>query len=140
MACRTLIAIDPGNLAGVAVFENSVLVRVDFVQFARQRQWAWDGPIGAEVVCEVPQDYGPKVLKSIKGLRRTAEYLIREMHASKVHRVFPRDWKGQRPKTVDNPHTLRILNDQEGHLARGADDNMLDAIGIGLWKLGRKYQ
>jgi hypothetical protein len=56
----------------------------------------------------------------------------------------PRDWKGQRPKAVDNRYTLGILEESEVAIfdacgvTAGLKHNVIDAIGIGLWKLGRR--
>ncbi len=56
----------------------------------------------------------------------------------------PRAWKGQREKRIDNAYTLRLLGPDEaevlaGHKVRGSKlHNVVDAVGIGLWKLGRR--
>ncbi len=58
--------------------------------------------------------------------------------------VTPRKWKGTRPKKVCNKLTLDTLDDGELEVYRSIDvfaslrHNVLDAIGIGLWRLGRR--
>ena len=51
--------------------------------------------------------------------------------------VHPRVWKGQRPKDVDNRWTLSQLDADELAVA-GKNHNVLDAIGLGLWRLKRR--
>lgn len=141
-----LIAIDPGDQAGVALFEDSKLVRVELVRAAVDRAWKWDGPTGTKVVCEAPQvRHEDKMkMKHLLTLAVTTGYLIGAMQPVSIHRVVPREWKGQRPKTVDNQLTLRLLSDQErqvldrSNVSRGMRHNLLDAIGLGLWELKRR--
>jgi len=58
--------------------------------------------------------------------------------------VKPREWKGQLPKAVCNRRTLSKLNPRERSRYDGTNypksirHNLLDAIGIGLWALGRR--
>lgn len=53
--------------------------------------------------------------------------------------VKPRQWKGQVPKAVMTKRILSKLTDAElavlGDLK--SNHNVVDAVGIGLWKLGR---
>lgn len=141
-----LIAIDPGEYAGVALFLDDQLAETQLVVNAPYRGWVWPGPYGIPVVCEVPQKYtgSPVDMKNLLTLAFTAGYLVSSMQPSKLTRVFPREWKGQRPKNVDNKWTLRLLSDQERHILEVSNipkakmDNVLDAVGIGLWQLGRR--
>jgi len=58
--------------------------------------------------------------------------------------VRPHNWKGNRPKDIDNKYTLSLLNKVELKVLDSCDvknhkkHNVIDAIGIGLWKLGRR--
>lgn len=56
--------------------------------------------------------------------------------------VRPRAWKGTRPKHVCNKITLNALTEEEKaripNLPKTKLHNVLDAIGIGLWRLGRR--
>lgn len=141
-----MISIDPGNEAGVAVFDDGVLVRAELVVEAVARKWKWEGPFGHFVVCEFPQVYSRSKVKSssLAPLMRTANYMVRQMRPDYAQFVLPREWKGQRPKEVDNQLTLRLLSDQERRILDGVDvpaakrHNVIDAIGIGLWALKRR--
>ena len=142
----SLIAIDPGDFAGVALFEDELLKRVEFVVGAARVGWKWEGPSHCDVVCEVPQKYvgSNAEMQSLLTLAVTAGYLIGAVQPSTVRTCFPRDWKGQRPKKVDNAYTLKLLTDQERQILEGSDipasqrHNVIDAIGIGLWALRRR--
>jgi hypothetical protein len=67
-------------------------------------------------------------------------FLEREAH---VHLVYPRTWKGTVPKGIHNKRVLAALSKEELAVlpkrprAKDYDNNIVDAIGIGLWKLGR---
>lgn len=62
--------------------------------------------------------------------------------------VLPRTWKGTVPKAIVEKRVLAVLDEQETLLiystmsarAKKLDHNMVDAVGIGLWRLGRKYR
>jgi hypothetical protein len=64
-------------------------------------------------------------------------------HGYVVDLVLPSTWKGSVPKRVMNDRVLSRLVEAERSLlprrprAGDYDHNMLDAVGIGLWKLGR---
>ncbi len=141
-----LIAIDPGDFAGVALFEGELLARVEFVVGAARVGWKWEGPPHCDVVCEVPQKYvgSNAEMQSLLTLAVTAGYLIGAVQPKSIKLCFPRDWKGQRPKDVDNAYTLKLLTDQERQILevsgipRSQLHNVIDAIGIGLWALKRR--
>jgi hypothetical protein len=62
--------------------------------------------------------------------------------------VLPRTWKGTVPKSITERRVLEVLDARETQLlystksarARSLDSNVVDAVGIGLWRLGRKYR
>ena len=68
--------------------------------------------------------------------------------------VLPRDWKGTIPKPkngeqyIIEKRALAVLDERETQLiystksarAKSLDHNLIDAVGIGLWRLGRKYR
>ena len=62
---------------------------------------------------------------------------------SSVQLVWPMTWKGSVPKKIHNRRVLAALTEEErGKLpkrprAKDYDHNMVDAVGLGLWKLGR---
>ncbi len=56
--------------------------------------------------------------------------------------VLPRQWKGNVPKDIHQPKILASLDPDERQLVEGIRPkslrhNVIDAVGIGLWKLGR---
>lgn len=63
-----------------------------------------------------------------------------------VEIISPQRWKGNRPKNVDNAYTLQLLSSPEKHtykasvfeLPAGIHNNVIDAIGIGLWAIKRR--
>ena len=61
-----------------------------------------------------------------------------------VHIIKPREWKGQVPKDICNKRTIARLSDAERTILTKKSyrktilHNLLDAVGIGLWALGRK--
>jgi hypothetical protein len=66
-----------------------------------------------------------------------------ESMGCRVEYVEPRQWKGTVPKHIHNRRTLSLLTDGEVAIlpkrprAKDYDHNMLDAVGLGLWKLHR---
>lgn len=136
----SLIAIDPGDKAGIAVFYDQLLVRAELVVGASERGWVWQGPYQMHVVCEMPQKYRGSIadMQSLLKLAFTAGYLVSSTQPSSLRLVLPREWKGQRPKTADNHYSQRLLGEHERALLDGADHNVLDAVGLGLWALGRR--
>jgi hypothetical protein len=55
----------------------------------------------------------------------------------KVDLVQPRTWKHSVPKPIHHARISKALTDAERRLAEGARGDTWDAIGLGLWKLGR---
>jgi hypothetical protein len=55
----------------------------------------------------------------------------------RVELVQPRTWKRQVPKDIHNARTLKALTDAERRLVEGQRHDVIDAVGLGLWKLGR---
>lgn len=58
--------------------------------------------------------------------------------------VLPSEWKGQVPKQIHEKRILGALSGQElsrvpgrSELAASKRHNVIDAVGLGLWKLGR---
>ena len=136
-----LIAIDPGNHAGVVYFIKSEIVRAELVLDAKQSPRECTDTL----VVEVPRIYphSPADPESILKLAYTAGRLVGNFEAVKIVKVEPRGWKGQRPKKVDNRYTMSLLSVAESKIVKAAAppsllDNVIDAAGIGLWKLGRR--
>lgn len=131
-----LVAIDPGKSAGLAVFRDRELVRVLAVD--------GDDPplVGGcdEIVCEIPHTgRGPMTLEDRAILCVRAGLLIGAVKRPGVgfRLVTPSDWKGQLPKKVSHARIRAKLAISESKLLLGMPLDCWDAVGIGLWALGR---
>lgn len=99
------------------------------------------------LVVEIPQVYsrGRGDPNDLVDIALVAGAVIgRLCWADDVVLVRPAQWKGQRPKGVDNALTLSCLDDDERAIVDGVDcprslrHNVIDAVGIGLWQLRRR--
>jgi hypothetical protein len=146
-----LIAIDPGKTTGIALFRDNVLINA----FAGPSSEilkspppnAYELPIRSTAVIENPRwtpmrGVDPNDLLDLSRLvGRFEDYYTRAGHA--VVLVTPMQWKGSVKKSIHNRRVLELLTAHETMLlpkrprANDFDNNMVDAIGLGLWKLGR---
>lgn len=143
-----LISIDPGKKSsGIAVFENDILIDCCLQQSPSLFNILL--PSISNVVIEKPQIYKQQLWKGdpndlVEVAIVVGKYIQLFEECDIVETVYPRLWKGQRPKAVDNNYTLSILSDGERDIFNNVDiprhlqHNIIDAIGIGLWKLGRR--
>lgn len=151
-----LIAVDPGlHACGVAIFTDSVLQDASYIQsdskytalnmIAQSMVYsvlAKTGRMYGNMVIELPQVYpvskgDPNDLIS---LAVVIGALVEGFGGHYTQLVKPREWGGQTPKKTKNQRVLKALRESEKAkiVSVGAKDhNTLDAIGIGLWKLGR---
>lgn len=60
-----------------------------------------------------------------------------EAAGCRVELVQPRTWKRQVPKPIHHIRIRKALTDAERALVEGQRGDVLDAVGLGLWKLGR---
>jgi hypothetical protein len=158
-----LIAIDPGlRTTGWALFEEvgagSVLIRagisrstaksLDDVMREHDESIPKIGGLG-RVVVEQMQVYGIQHSKGdpqdLIHLSILGGYLVKGRNGAGTY-VEPKTWKGQRPKNTIEPLVKKHLSAEE--LARAEEcfgpiraksllHNAWEAIGIGLWALGR---
>ncbi len=145
-----LIAIDPGKTTGWAVFVESGLVAAGVLRREKIFNGAeglpkiWDRRI---VLVENPRWY-PHDHTDVNDLLDLAVLVgeiehYYEIQGCTVELVWPRTWKGNVPKDIHNKRVLVALRRAELELlplrprAKDYDHNMLDAVGLGLWKLGR---
>lgn len=143
----SLLAIDPGKTHfGYAVFSQNKLIgcgtqkhssneglALIAVDLAHGLQSTYYGCI---VVMEKPENYlRNNKSKSLEGLVA----LCNAVHSAVgVHRFYtPKQWKGQVPKDVHHERLARVLSASELVLWGAVDHNAKDAIGIGLFHLGR---
>lgn len=134
---RVTVAIDPGKSAGIAVFRDRELVRVLAVD-------GDDPPVLGgcdEIVCEIPHTgKGPMTLEDRAILCVRAGILIGSVRSRvgiPLRLVTPRDWKGNLPKKVSHERARAKLTEAEVALLAGKPHDSWDAVGIGLWALGR---
>ena len=143
-----LIAIDPGKSHfGYAVFSYGTLIACGtpehtnptaLAQIAIDLHSFYDRQTEERVtlVMEVPQHYlRTRRAKSLEGLVALCAAIDRAVHVGRFYQ--PKEWKGQVPKPAHHKRLRRVLNSFECSLWDAVDHNAKDAIGIGLFYLGR---
>ena len=149
-----LLAVDPSTRAtGWALYQDGLLVQAGVIKargledmIARVR--AHPFPEVETLVVEYPQIYLRKRAKGdpndqIK-VALVAGAVAGVVSCQQTLFKTPHDWKGSRPKIVDNPYTLRLLAPSERAVIEGCGvpasllDNVLDAAGLGLATLRRR--
>ena len=149
----TLLAVDPGvRCMGWALFLNGILVEVGLSRAKTLEDQISSmtlpkAPDG--LVIEEPQVYqGAKQVGSPDDLIRLAMVAGAVMARAACFKdvetilVKPAGWKGQVPKDIMSTRIMRKLSDKERSLVvaimpKGLRHNAIDAVGIGLWALGR---
>lgn len=156
-----LLTVDPGlRGCGVALFRDGRLVWAKYVlnlertdrggdcfrgmAFAVENEARHAGYEGSErVLVELPQVYQSKHQKGdqddILQLAGVVGALCMALPPSRT--VRPREWKGTIAKEVMTRRILsRLDTDEDAAILRKSealDHNIIDAVGIGLWYLGR---
>lgn len=148
----TLISIDPGVCTGIAWWHIGGLYgagacTVDDVHLVEPYGLYYREDMS--VVCELPQVYRNAQSKGdpndlIKVAVEVGQWKERALrYGCPWTEVKPAYWKGQVPKPVHHARILRTLNERERAYVEGIKlpaskmHNVMDAIGLGLWKLGR---
>lgn len=162
-----LIAIDPGTCAGLAVFRDDVLIHASAQQggtsvaeiddqaaaIASTIKQMRTGSAGfgkvAEIVIERPQIYKGPLQKGdpndLTPLALLAGCLFARLGYGDQRWIYPREWKGQLDKDVCAARVQNALSEVETvvlaeglkKLRKTLHHNVLDAVGLGLWALGR---
>ena len=140
----TLIAVDPGvHMSGVAMFDNGKLTRAAWWQ---SEMVAFDSAHSSELYIEVPRIYPgnhSKVdLNDLLDLSLAAGWMIGRSDHLKHTRIYPADWKRQVPKLqmverIKGFLTPDELKRVEVPSAKSKQHNVWDAVGIGLFAVGR---
>lgn len=153
---RTLAAVDPGKAGlGWAIFVDDLLFKAGILEnashqlatiYLRELFRGWK-PFRAAI--EVPQVYQQKLWKGdpndlidVAVIAGIAVAALAPWCAPEL--VRPHAWKGNAPKAVGNKQTLARMDECEKIVLRASgatkskEHNVLDAIGLGLWKLGRR--
>lgn len=146
----SLLALDPGATTGWAFFQDGLLEAAGYVKSTERFYYKPKKTLNVRsVLIELPQERhqgGKKTdVRSIITLAVRVGELKREWESrgAQVELVWPTTWKGSVPKKIHNRRVLAALSKAERALlplrprAKDHDHNMLDAVGEGLWKLGR---
>lgn len=147
-----LIAIDPGRTTGWALFKADRLFKAGKFERTEFGAKGLVSPLDffikdCNVLVELPRWY-PHDQKDVNDLIDLAVQVgeIRYCYESlgcTVELVWPRTWKGNVKKEIMTERILSRLTPEELALvprrprAKTPDHNCVDAIGLGLWKLGR---
>lgn len=156
-----LVTIDPDLTAcGVALFVDDRLVWAGAAsaEIALLKAHMHFDPEFADVlICEMPQQYGRvgdqrDFLALARLVGRFEQWTLEAGHDFRV--VAPHEWKGRTPKDVCTrrawealargerdaiqlPTSARRVLERGGGLKSGRGSDVMDAAGIGLWRLGR---
>ncbi len=146
-----LIAIDPGaHAVGWASFESGELRKCGMADRERVLDGLFSRVPSVNAVIEQPQIYeqraqkgDPNDLISVALTAGFVECALVFGGASEVQYVWPRKWKGGVKKNLHNARVLAQLEADELQALKQCGvfaskrHNVIDAIGIGLWRLGR---
>jgi|SRR5882672_1288463 len=143
-----IIAIDPGISTGWSIIsEHAGLVACGIGEEWDLKIW---GPVEWHAVIEMPRVYprervDPNDLMVLA--RRVGRYEERLLNlaAMSIETVFPRTWKGTLDKETHHargrrkmqPNELRIVDEAVTGLSKKATLDVLDAVNLALWKVGR---
>jgi len=151
-----IVAVDPGaHSIAWAAFEETRLRGCDFDEAGDRQELA--GKIhqrmsrllrdGFQAVIELPQIYDQRRWRGDPNdlvMVAVTVGMVAQVMNGRAELVHPHDWKGSRSKEIDHPVTLGLLDETELHILesvkvlKSKHHNILDAIGIGLWKVGRR--
>jgi len=155
-----VVALDPGRDAGVALFVGGRLVAARLLDGRVPAGGVSGiGDLGlldgdAEVVVELPVIYtggrsrapGQDLVVLAYRAGRLVEAVLAALgpRTVKVSEIAPAAWKAQVPQDVLEPRIRGRLDADEAalivdaaHCAASKAHNVLDAAGIGLWRVGR---
>lgn len=161
------LAVDPGlRQCGVALFEGPALVAAWLARNCTKTErgpTAWTtmgesvleswlrrtprrGLVLDQLVVEVPQVYwgkrgGGKAADLIELAGVVGAVAVSMPVRTRKH-FLPREWKGQTPKPVHNRRVLKRLDVEESlafdkAIPKSLLNNAIDAVGLGLFHLGR---
>jgi len=150
-----LLSFDPAKTSGWAWFSNAQLVRAGYGPFHKliaepPTDLIWFADVADQktlVLIETPHDLWKgevdDIIKVAIMVGRLEEFYAKR--GCEVVRVKPVEWKGSVPGDVMTDRILNRLRPEElarvplRPRAKTPDHNCVDAIGLGLWKLGRMH-
>lgn len=141
MVPRWLVSVDPGTAnAGIAVFENGCLVDAADLKYPEPTCFLDVAPRGKAVWVREKMRKRAKFrvahkdLAAIEGLMRT---LARYGNFQWASELYPETWKAGVPKPQHHARLKEALFADELPIWEAAGPDGRDAIGIGLFYLGR---
>lgn len=150
-----LLAIDPGGCAGWALYETTPLrseqhkatLKACGIWEKEYSDYSKDRPRPDRVIVEVPQIWPntPNKQDIITLAYRLGRY-VQWIGCDDITEVYPVTWKGDLSKAVHQPRIWDKLRPDEQEVLRAAGKgmapskrhNMIDAVGLGLYGVGRK--
>jgi hypothetical protein len=126
---QDFISIDPGATVGWAEWVGGKLHRCGAMPFERLSRESWF----MHGVIEMP-DFARVKLKDVTTCAFRAGYAASRFSTYETADVH--EWKGSVPKRITQARAMAELSPGEMSIARG-NHHVWDAIGLGLWKLGR---
>lgn len=141
-----LVTLDPGQQAGLAVFKGPSLVWCGLNELPPYGGWCygifWEKPqINGQTEGKDPNAIVTEAVTAGRWLDR----LPRQLGAACAFErsVFPVQWKASVPKKIHNARVLAKLAPEELAILKALklpvskEHNVIDAIGLGLFALGR---
>jgi len=153
------ISIDPGfRYFAYSIFHEGKIVKADLIKTKSQQwdKWTNQPPsfieiddvidsfnwVGKKALIEFPEIYTqtPNPNDIIKLASACGAYTsILQRKGFDVEWVKPKEWKGTVPKNIMlNRIVAKIHEDEYNNIIKPKDHNVIDAIGVGLWKIKRK--
>lgn len=145
-----VLALDPGNTTGWALVLRGVLVHAGHASYEAlfETPPATSAPV--LVVIEVPRVYpfgrgkgdNNDLIDLAVRVGELRGWYRRKSWVQRVELIPPRTWKGTVPKEIHNKQVLAKLSPEELAVLPtkrrgGFDHNMVDAVGLALWRAGR---
>lgn len=146
-----LLAIDPGVDTGWATFNGERRLTGCGLSRAGANPPPLEGLSRVTIECPALRPRGEKNPNAILKVARSAGEWAGRCYPAEVVYVTPNQWKGTLPKSVSHARMWAKLDEKEksivdkafkqapgrNGLAPGLRHNVLDAIGIGLFSVGR---
>jgi hypothetical protein len=129
-----LLAIDPGASTGWAYFENCQIVSCGAVRGKTYIPLVHPDLVLIENPVIYPRSKARPA--DILKVARIVGWYEHQFSLCKVQLVEPREWKGTIPKEIMLRRIFAHLTSQEKVKVKGMPHDTLDAIGLGLWKIG----
>jgi hypothetical protein len=153
----SLLAIDPGvHACGVAYFVDGKLIRAGYVKSDKKsaasasnmaneiRTWALSMSVD-DCVVELPQVYDRRHSKGDPNDLIALATICGAISCQfpRVRFVLPKEWGGQVRKEIKNARAwAKLTTEEQGRVnfpsAKSLRHNVLDAVGIGIFAIGRR--